>query len=309
MKKVLFTFLTLVSLVGMAQETEAAQTASSSPTTANAVEQSKDLSLPEGQLKEQIEQEQAEAEERGDVGLSQEAVDAVAEAEAALTALKENDTETALSALERATGKLEILVAREPDLALAPVLVDTEVIDSGIVTAQEAEQIRKEAQRALNDNDALTARMLLERLASEIRVRTTHMPLVSYPGAMIEAAALIGRGDTEAAIATLETALTTFVVTEYFLPLPTITAQALLDEAENAVDEDRLEDADILLAEARNELKLARALGYADESYDALDDELIELQRLVKAKEPSESAFTRFRESVAQLFNRQSSER
>lgn len=50
-----------------------------------------------------------------------EAVAAIAATREAIDALAEDNADTALTALERATGKLELVVARRPELALAPV--------------------------------------------------------------------------------------------------------------------------------------------------------------------------------------------
>lgn len=49
------------------------------------------------------------------------AVTAVNETKKALKLLDEKKTDEALAALERATGKLELILARDPELALAPV--------------------------------------------------------------------------------------------------------------------------------------------------------------------------------------------
>jgi hypothetical protein len=56
-----------------------------------------------------------------------EAVAALAETKSALRALDAKKTEEALAALERASGKLDIVLARDPRLALAP-------IDVGVTT-------------------------------------------------------------------------------------------------------------------------------------------------------------------------------
>src|ERR1700704_5944647 len=65
-----------------------------------------------------------------------EAVAAMTETKNALQALKDKKTQDALAALERATGKLNIVLARDPRLALAPVTVD--VITHDIYTTVDA---------------------------------------------------------------------------------------------------------------------------------------------------------------------------
>ena len=59
----------------------------------------------------------------------QEAVDAINQTKKAVKALEDNKPKEALAALEAATGKLELTLAREPDLALAPIDVDVTTYD------------------------------------------------------------------------------------------------------------------------------------------------------------------------------------
>jgi YfdX protein len=47
----------------------------------------------------------------------------------ALTALDQGDKNAALAALERASGKLDLIVSRDPKLVLAPVDVTVSVLD------------------------------------------------------------------------------------------------------------------------------------------------------------------------------------
>ena len=67
----------------------------------------------------QSEIEKMEAQERGN--LLKDAQAALEETRNALAALDRNDKSAALAALERASGKLDLVVARDPHLALAPV--------------------------------------------------------------------------------------------------------------------------------------------------------------------------------------------
>lgn len=75
----------------------------------------------------QSEIENMEAQKRAD--LLKDAQSALEETRNALAALDRNDKSAALAALERASGKLDLVVARDPHLALAPVGVTTTVID------------------------------------------------------------------------------------------------------------------------------------------------------------------------------------
>ena len=59
----------------------------------------------------------------------QDAVDALRETQSALKALDQNRNPDALRALANATGKLELVLARDPRLALAPVDIGFRIMD------------------------------------------------------------------------------------------------------------------------------------------------------------------------------------
>lgn len=63
--------------------------------------------------------------------ITADAIAAVAETRNALKLLDEKNADEALAALERVTGKLELILARDPKLALAP--VDVEVITFDLI--------------------------------------------------------------------------------------------------------------------------------------------------------------------------------
>ena len=66
---------------------------------------------------EQVAREEAKSRRRA---IIDEANVAISETENAIAALEGNDTTNALESLAAVTGKLEILLARQPDLALTP---------------------------------------------------------------------------------------------------------------------------------------------------------------------------------------------
>jgi len=75
----------------------------------------------------QSEIEKAEAERRA--SLLKDAQSALEETRNALAALDKGDSKAALAALARASGELDLVLSRDPHLALAPVSVDTVVYD------------------------------------------------------------------------------------------------------------------------------------------------------------------------------------
>ena len=230
-----------------------------------------------------------------------EAASALQETLAALDLLAGNDPSGAVEALARATGKLEIVLAADPQLALAP--VDVGITTHDVVATPEAvSALRKRAEAALDDGRLQDARHLIADLASEHVISVTSLPLATYPAAIKQAAALIHDGKTAEAAATLEAALSTLVVEETVIPLPLARAEALLaraqplsEKSQRSADERR--QLQRLLADARRQLDLARVLGYATKrDLDPLFDALKAIERNAEGKESGKGLFNRLRE-------------
>ena len=192
---------------------------------------------------------------------------AIAETKKALQALEEKKNDEALKALALVTGKLELILARDPKLALAP--VDTEVVSYDLFASLDTikgaiEQARKHLVRG----EIQKARPLVAALASEIQFRTTSIPLATYPAEIKAIAPLIDAGKVDEAKAKLQVALNTLVITtDEVIPLPKLRAENLLKEAQALAEKkDRSkEDNDKLavhLKSAREQLQMAELLGY-----------------------------------------------
>ncbi len=198
--------------------------------------------------------------------LFEEATTAIRETKSALKALDEKKTKEALAALERASGKLTIILGREPELALAP--SDVSVVTYDILADVDAvKALRDEIEDALDDGRVQQARRLIKNLASETVISVTNIPLATYPDAIKKAAKLIDEEKLDEAKKELQLALNTLVVTDTIIPLPVTIAEKYLKEAETLAEKsDRSEEenkrlAD-LLKDARTELEFAKALGY-----------------------------------------------
>lgn len=193
---------------------------------------------------------------------------AVAETKNALKLLDEKRANEALAALERVTGKLELILARDPKLALAP--VDVEVITFDLIAKLDTiKAVIKKAVDYLEDGEVQKARPLVANLASEIQIRTTSIPLATYPGAIKAVAPLIDADKVDEAKVALQAALNTLVVTTDVIPLPVLRAETLLRNAEAlAENKERTDKVNKTLAnqlaEARNQLKMAELLGYGN---------------------------------------------
>ena len=259
--------------------------------------------------------------------LIQEAVDALDETNAAIAAIEKGDTDAAIAALALATGKLETVVAREPDLALAPVSVNHFTYDV-LGSVEAVRGLGKQIADLVDDGKFQEARPLLSGFASEVVIRTTSLPLATYPDAILAATALLDDGKTDEAMTVLNAALSTQVVTDTVVALPPLRAVAMIEKAKALLNDDgkaandkaateandkaATEDADLTAADyveaARQELKIAEALGYGRESdFEDLHEALDELDRQIEAQEDTGGIFetiaTRFEELRTRIFN------
>lgn len=213
--------------------------------------------------------------------ITAEALAAVSETRNALKALDEGKKDDALAALEMTTGKLELILARDPQLTLAPTNVN-EVTTSVLADTDKVRQFRREAQRLLDDGQVQAARHLLQGLASETVIRVTNIPLGTYPDAIKQAAKLIDEGKQDDAKKVLQTALNTLVITDTIIPLPVAATQNMLKDAQQLAEKkDRTVDdnkkLNDLLTASRGQLEFAEALGYGTRQdfknlYAQLDD-------------------------------------
>jgi hypothetical protein len=258
------------------------------------------------QARPDLEKQRREAEQQAAKALDRDAVAAVEETRKAAKAIAEDKPGDALAAIERATGKIDVLLARNSATGLIPVEVEAEIIDGAPADVQAIRERAKALRKAVGDKDYPAARLLLLGLTSELRVRTYDLPLSTYPAALKEAARLLDQKKSREAETPLLTALNTLVVIERTSPLPLLAAKDAIGEAQALHDRDR-DSALKLLAVARNELDRAKELGYAgnDPEYAALNKAISDLEAQLKGHEDATSAFSRLKEKVAAFFKRQ----
>lgn len=261
----------------------------------------------EQQARPDIERQRKEAEQQAQQSLDQEAMSAIEETQNAVTAIAANNTNEAIAAIERATGKINILLARNPATALIPVSFEVEVLDAAPLDVEAIRERAMAAERAVSDKDYPVARVILQSLTSEIRVQTYNLPLATYPAALQEAARLLDQNRSQEASTALLTALNTLVVVNRVKPLPVVLAQAEINDADALRDKDK-DTAQKLLASAKAELERAKELGYAghDPEYVALNQAITDLERQVRGSEDTASVFSNLKEKLAAFFKRQS---
>jgi len=239
--------------------------------------------------------------------LVQDAVGALDETRKALKALEGEETEAALESLAVAIGKLELVVARNPELALAP--VDVQLVTHDVfVTMEGIEEAKEEALELMEEGRLQDARALIEHLRSDVVVEVLNMPLATYPDAIRAITPLIDEGEIEKAKTVLQQALNTLVVTEYTHVLPVIRAEHMLTRAEELAEtEDRSgkegEELGTLLDGARRQLEMAQALGYGEKSdFEDFYEQLEEIARKTRGGKSGSGFFDEIRAALRSAF-------
>jgi hypothetical protein len=261
----------------------------------------------QAQTQQTLEQQRQQAEQDAGKNLDQDAIAAIAETRNAIKAIAGGQTDQALAAIERAAGKIDILVARNPANGVIPVATEVKIINTAPDDLEMIQQLAAAVKDAVRQRDFPAARVVLGRLMSEIRVRTYNLPLASYPIALKEAARLLAAQKPQEASAVLATALNTLVAIESVRPIPVAVAQTAIEGAQQLSEQDK-EGAKQLLAVARAELDRAKELGYAgnDEEYSSLNEAIASIDKQLNGNESTASAFAKLKEKIASFFKRQS---
>lgn len=254
---------------------------------------------------QQVEQQRKDAQQQAQNSIVPDAAAAIQETVSALKAIDSGNSEEARAAIERATGKITILTALKPETGLVPAAVDVQIIDAAPMDVNTIRRVADAADKAVSSKDYPSARVLLAGLISEIRVRVYNIPLATYPIALRDAAALLDQKKTDEAKAVVQLALNTLAIVDRVEPLPIVTAQAAIDEAQTQRDKDK-ETAKRQLAVAKQELDRAKALGYAgnDPEYPALASAISDIEKQLNGAEDSTSAFARLKDRVASFYKR-----
>jgi hypothetical protein len=238
--------------------------------------------------------------------LMADATSAIQETQAALKTLDEGKTSQAIAALERATGKLDLILARDPKLELAPagVSVTTYDVQGGLDAVK---QVRKEAEELIEAGRLQEARRLIKNLASETVISVSNIPLATYPDAIKRAVKLIDEKKPDDAKRVLQAALNTQVVIDTVIPLPVVKAEEFLKTAEGlAQKKDRTKDDNDRLKtsfdRANEQLQFARALGYGTKKdFDKMYQQLAEIRDKAADNQSGTGWFAKIKASISEL--------
>ncbi len=204
--------------------------------------------------------------------------------------------------LAKLIGELEILMTKNPNLALVPVSEAYEVHDAKL-DIPAVYKITSAAEEAMEDGYYQLAKRILGSLTSELNIKTTYLPLATYPDAMRLAAALLDDGKKEESAAILIKALNTLVVEQVDLPLPVLRAEEYINlgaEAMSGSEKDKKDVAVRYLDNASYQLELAQAMGYGkkDKEYKELSGALDELRQMINDDKETTGKFDALSEKI-----------
>lgn len=237
-----------------------------------------------------------------------EAVTAIKETKNAIAALDAKKKEEAIAALKKAIGLLEIIIAREPELALGPVDVNVTTNDL-YASLRTIEQAKTEAEDLLEDGEVQKARVILKNLASEIVITIVNIPLEVYPDAIKDVIPLIDEDKLDEAKAELQAALNTLVITNEIIPLPIIRAEHMLTEAEKLAEIEKRSDKDNKalsdwLENAKYQLQIAAALGYGNKKdYKTFYKQIKEIKNKTNDGKSGKGFFDKIKHSLTNFIH------
>jgi YfdX protein len=261
----------------------------------------------EQQARPGVEKERKKAEDEAGRNLDQDAMAAISETQKAIDAIASNKSDQALAAIERATGKINVLLARSPATAIIPVSVNVDIIDAAPHDVKLIKDLGQHASTAVAAKDYPAARVLLAALTSEIRVRTYNLPLATYPEALKAAARLLDQKKQQDASDVLLTALNTLLVVDRVTPLPLVIAREAINSAKAQSQNDK-QVAQTLVQTAKNEVERAKKLGYAPQApeYEDLRADISNLEKQLKGNSDAGSLFAKLEDKLSAFMKRQS---
>ncbi|ACG80001.1 chromosome segregation ATPase (plasmid) [Phenylobacterium zucineum HLK1] len=253
------------------------------------------------------EPERAQAEAGAQQALDAEAVAVLAKTDEAQSRIAAKDKAGAIRTLEEAAGKADILVGRNPAAALIPAATEVQIIDVAPADLGQVRKLRRAVELAVLTDDFPKARVALDGMRSEIRVRTYYLPLATYPAALASAAGLVERGDLTGAAEALDRARSTLAMTDVAIPLPLLAAETAVEAAK--ADTDAQKKLGHVEA-ARAALERTEALGYASRDVrKALLAEIREVERQAKGGSDIKAGLEQLQERISKAIGDLKAER
>lgn len=226
--------------------------------------------------------------------ISDDALTVVAETQNLLQLIEANKKDEAIKYGHQLIGKLEVLLAKDPELSLIPVDVNFQKNEL-ITDIKTVRDLVKSAEEAMDEGYYQLAGSLLDNLHSEMIISSMYIPAATYPDAIKASVALLEDGKVDAAKAALIEEMGTIVVEKTILPLPVLKAEQMIKEAAkvDSVNHENSDKVINLMKNAEYQLLLAEEMGYGkkDAEYKELNDAIKNIQKSVREKSDSQSAF------------------
>ncbi|GAB6140131.1 hypothetical protein JCM14076_08600 [Methylosoma difficile] len=238
--------------------------------------------------------------------IANEATEVLDGTEQALGALLKGNAPKAAGILQQVSGKLDVLTAKNPNLASIPASVMVR-IEEYVGDEDDVKKTLDTLDDLFEDGKIQAARELISKLSSEMDITTTRIPLALYPSGIHNALVLANAGNNDAAADVLNALLGSVETITEIMPLPVLRAEEFLtlaseqehkqDLSKQAVRDQIINDIDA----AKSQLKLAILLGYGSkedyrELYQAMDD-----MKAAINSAGSQAAWENIKRSVAAL--------
>jgi len=224
--------------------------------------------------------------------LASEAIDSLKHAQDAYLALKKKDAKKATEDLEKAIGKLEVILASEKAPKFLP--IDNVIkVQEFVGTSKDVDLAVKRAKDLLDKGKVQQAREILIPLTSQIDITVVSLPLASYPDALKLAAKYVHDDQLDKATEVLHIALSTFTEVTQVVPIPLFESADLIAAASRVAKENKTQALEYLTA-ASDALDVAEKLGYVSKStttYKVLHEEIEKVQKEIKGKNEAEKLF------------------
>jgi tetratricopeptide (TPR) repeat protein len=208
-------------------------------------------------------------------------------------ALNKNDKKQALANIEKALGKLEVILSSKNAPKELPINSHISM-EEFLGSVKDIKKVVNHVKTLLNKNRVQEARTLLNTLKSEIDIDVVSLPLTTYPNALKLAAKYISDNKINKAKEVLDIALNTFNKTTTIIPLPLVKATNLINISAELSKKGKKEDALKYLQAAEEELNRSEALGYVSHSsttYKALHQAIEKVRKEIKGKNKAEKLF------------------
>ena len=236
--------------------------------------------------------------------ITEEAVEAINLVGEVVDLLDKKDKEKALETIEKVLGKLEVLIARDPNLQVVPVDVKEQVIDFP-GTVEDVEVAKAEVVALIKAGEVQLARDIMLNLASELDIYVTALPIGTYPVVIKAIIPLIEQEKFEEAKKLLIEALETLVIEKIVIPLPLLRAEQAIIRANELANKENpnKEELKQLLAYAKEQLELAEVLGYGRKEIDYKDiyEEVKKLEEILGSDKSTEDIFKTLKEKLSSI--------